>query len=86
MAILKINDVCRYLRPNGGYITNGDDYDGIVFAECDPFTKAEYEAAIPLAQSALDKKEAEEIAAKAAAEAKLENLGLTADDLRALGL
>ena len=86
MAILKINDVCRYLRPNGGYITNGYEYENIIFAECKPFTKAEYEAAIPLAQAALDKKEADEIAAKAAAEAKLEALGLTPDDLRALGL
>jgi hypothetical protein len=86
MSILKIYDVCRYLRPDGGWLTNGDDYDGIVFEECEPFTKAEYEAAIPLAQSAADKKEADEIAAKAAAEAKLEALGLTPDDLRALGL
>ena len=86
MAILKINDVCNYLRPNGGYITNGYEYDGIFFAECEPFTKAEYEAAIPLAQAALDKKETDEIAAKAAAEAKLAALGLTSDDLKALGL
>ena len=86
MAIARSNDICRYLRPNGGWITNGNEYEGIIFAECGPFTKQEYDAAIPLAQAALDKKEADEIAAKAQAMAKLEALGLNEADFKALGL
>jgi hypothetical protein len=82
----RINEICRYLRPTGGYITNGDSYEGIVFLECEPFTKAEYEAAIPKVDEWLAAQEAAAAAKKAAAEAKLAALGLTSDDLKALGL
>jgi hypothetical protein len=84
--IAKIDDVCRYLRPEGGWATNGLDYEGILFLQCEPFSKAEYEAAIPLAQIALDEEVAQEEAARKQAESKLEALGLTAEDLKALGL
>ena len=84
--IPKIDDVCRFLRPEGGWTTTGLEYEGIGFLECSSFSKAEYEAAIPLVQAALDKAEADKAAKKATAEAKLAALGLTADDLKALGL
>ena len=83
---LKINDVCRYLRPEGGWVSNGSEYESISFLECEPFSKAEYDAAIPFVQAFLDEAEAEKVANKAAVEAKLAALGLTADDLRSLGL
>lgn len=35
-------DVITYLRPNGGWVISGDDYEGIQFLECEPFTKKEY--------------------------------------------
>ena len=37
-------EVLSMLIPNGGYVHVGDDYEGIIFLDCDPITKAEYEA------------------------------------------
>ena len=80
-------EVLRYLRPNGGYVQYGQEFEGITFEpQCEPFTKAEYEAAFNLVDAAKAQAEAEAAANKAAAEAKLAALGLTADDLKALGL
>ena len=79
-------EVLRYLRPNGGYVQTGEEYEGIEFVECEPFTKAEYEGAFDLVDTAKAQAEADKAATKAAAEAKLAALGLTADDLKALGL
>ena len=80
-------EVLRFLRPSGGYVQYGETYEGITFeAECEPFTKAEYEAAFNLVDAAKAQAEADKAAAKATAEAKLAVLGLTPDDLKALGL
>jgi len=79
-------EVLAYLRPNGGYVQMGNTYEGIVFIEAEPFTKAEYEAAFDLVDVAKAQREEAAAAKKAAAEAKLAALGLTADDLKALGL
>jgi hypothetical protein len=85
MTTLKISDVCQYLRPNGGWATTGYEFEDISFIDCEPFTKSEYEAAIPLTQAALDQAEAKAVAAKEAAIAKLAALGLDLDDLKSLG-
>ena len=83
----KENEVLAFLRPDGGYVQVGNDYEGITFdPQCEPFTKAEYEAAFDLVDAAKAQAEADKVAAKAAAEAKLAALGLTADDLKAVGL
>ena len=83
----KASEVLQYLRPNGGYVMVGDDYENIVFeSHCKPFSKAEYEAAFAQVDAAKAQAEAEATAKKAAAEAKLAALGLTGDDLKALGL
>ena len=79
-------EVLNFLRPNGGYIANGLEYEGIEFIECEPFTKEEYEAAYPAYDIWKAEQDAQEAAAKAQAEAKLEALGLTPEDLKALGL
>ena len=76
-----------FLRPNGGYIQVGTDYEGITFEpHCEPFTKKEYEAGFAAYDAWKAEQEAEQAAAKAQAEAKLQALGLTLADLRALGL
>lgn len=79
-------EVMAFLRPDGGYICVGTDYEGIEFLDCEPFTKKEYQDAFAV----YDTKKAEEDAAletkKLAAEAKLAALGLDADDLKVLGL
>lgn len=82
----KYHEVLAFLRPNGGYVAYGEQYEGIEFTECEPFTKQEFLEAFNAYDAWLAEQEAERQAKKAAAEAKLAALGLTADDLRALGL
>lgn len=79
-------EVLTMLRPNGGWVIYGNDYEGILWRECEPLTKAEFEAGFDLVDDAKAQAEADKAAAKATAEAKLAALGLTADDLKALGL
>lgn len=79
-------DVLRYLIPNGGYVARGDEYEGIEFLECEPITKAEFEAGFAQVDAWKAKQEAAQATAKEAAQAKLAALGLTTDDLKALGL
>jgi hypothetical protein len=76
----------NFLRPQGGYVAYGLEYEGIQFIECEPFTKAEFEAAFPAFDTWQAEQDAQAAADKASAMAKLEALGLTADDLKALGL
>lgn len=78
--------VLAFLIPNGGYVQIGENYEGIEFIDCEPITKEEFEAGF--AQYDAWKKEQDDaaIAAKEAAQSKLAALGLTADDLKALGL
>jgi hypothetical protein len=80
------NEVLNFLRPQGGYVAVGLEYDGIQFIECEPFTKTEFEAAFPAFDAWQAEQDAQAAADKASATAKLEALGLTADDLKALGL
>lgn len=79
-------EVLQMLIPNGGYTQVGNDYEGIEFIECDPITKAQYEAGFAEYDAWKAEQDAAKAQAKAAAEAKLAALGLTADDLKALGL
>lgn len=79
-------DVLSLLIPNGGWSIIGDDYEGIQFLECEPITKEQYEAGFAQYDAWRAEQEAEQAATKAQAEAKLKALGLTPDDLKALGL
>jgi hypothetical protein len=79
-------EVLSMLIPNGGYVARGEDYEGIEFLECQPITKAQFDAGFAQFDSWKADKEAAQAAAKSAAEAKLQALGLTAEDLKALGL
>jgi hypothetical protein len=82
----KINEVLGFLIPNGGYVATGEDYEGIQFIDCDPITKAEFEAGFAQYDAWKAQKNAEVLAAKESAQAKLAALGLTTEDLKALGL
>jgi hypothetical protein len=79
-------EVLEMLLPAGGWAITGNDWEGVQFFEAKPITKAEFQAGF--AKYDAWKIEQQELAAakKAAAEAKLAALGLTADDLKALGL
>ena len=79
-------DVLEMLIPTGGWIISGNDYEGIEFLECKPITKAQFEAGFAQYDVWKAQQDAQMAADKASATAKLEALGLTADDLKALGL
>jgi len=78
--------VLSYLIPNGGWLIYGDDYEAIQFLECEPITKAEFEAGFAEYDAWNAEQDAAKAAAKTAAQAKLAALGLTVEDLTALGL
>jgi len=79
-------DVLLMLRPEGGWVISGDDYDSIQWISCEPITKAEFEAGFTQYDAWKAEKEADAVAKRQAAEAKLAALGLEPDDLKALGL
>ena len=80
------NEVLNMLIPQGGWIISGNDYEGITFLECEPISKAEFEAGFAQFDAWKAEQDAAAVAAKEAAQAKLAALGLTTDDLKALGL
>jgi hypothetical protein len=82
----KANEVLSMLIPNGGYVAYGEDYDGIQFLECEPITKAQFTAGFAKFDAWKAEQDAKADADKASAQAKLAALGLTSDDLKALGL
>ena len=82
----KSGEVLMMLIPQGGYTLQGEDYEGITFLECEPITKAQFEAGFAQLDAFKAEQEVEKEAAKTAAQAKLAALGLTTDDLKALGL
>ena len=79
-------EVLAMLIPDGGYVQYGTEYEGIQFLECEPITKAQYEAGFTQYDAWKAEQDATKAATKAAAETKLAALGLTTDDLKALGL
>lgn len=80
-------DVLNLLLPQGGWIIVGDDFQDITFTDNRPrCTKAEFEAGFAQFDTLKAQQEVAAIAAKESAQAKLAALGLTADDLKALGL
>ena len=81
------SDVMTYFYPNGGFYIQGDDFSTVFFDEgVEPITKAQFEAGFDQADAWKAQKEADAITAKESAQAKLAALGLTTDDLKALGL
>jgi hypothetical protein len=79
-------EVLAYLIPEGGYVLRGETFADIEFIEAKPITKAQFEAGFAAVDAYKADQESKKEAAKTAAQAKLSALGLTADDLKALGL
>jgi hypothetical protein len=79
-------EVLRFLIPNGGWVLVGDEFEGIQFVECEPITKAKFTAGFAQYDAWKAQQDSAAIAAKEVAQAKLTALGLTTDDLKALGL
>jgi hypothetical protein len=82
----KGSDVLSMLIPNGGWILTGNDYEGIQFLECEPISKEKFETGFAQYDSWKAEQDTAKALAKTRAESKLAALGLTTDDLRALGL
>jgi hypothetical protein len=79
-------EVLEMLLPNGGWYIMGEEYEGIQFLECEPITKAQFTAGFAQYDAWKAEQDSKAEAAKKSAQAKLEALGLTVDDLKALGL
>jgi len=79
-------EVLRLLIPTGGWVITENDFDSIEFIEATPITKAQFEAGFAQYDAWKAEQDAKAAADKASAQAKLAALGLTADDLKALGL
>ncbi len=72
-------DVVKMLRPEGGWIVRGNEYEGIEFIECESFTKKEWQDGL----IKFDAWKAEQDAAKETQrQAILDRLGLTADEAK----
>ena len=79
-------EVLSMLIPTGGWVLSGNDWEGVTFIEATPITQAQFEAGFAQYDAWKVEQDAQMAADKASATAKLEALGLTADDLKALGL
>jgi hypothetical protein len=80
-------DVLEFLLPQGGWIISGDDFSSIQWIDERPrCTKAQFEAGFAQYDAWKSDQDAKAVADKASAQGKLEALGLTAADLKALGL
>jgi hypothetical protein len=79
-------EVMGMLLPEGGWVISGDSYEGIQFLDCEPITKTQFTAGFAKYDAWKTKQDAALVAAKANAQAKLAALGLTVEDLTALGL
>ncbi len=79
-------EVLSMLCPTTEWVITGDDFDAIQWIKGEQITKAQFEAGFAQVDAWKAEQNAAAVAAKAAAEAKLAALGLTADDLKALGL
>ena len=80
------SEVLSMLLPEGGWVISGDEYENIQFIEAKKITKQEFEAGFAMVDAWKAEKALEAESTKQTAEAKLAALGLTADDLKALGL
>ena len=74
-------NVLELLIPQGGWVITGDDFQGIKFLECEPITKAEFEAGFAQYDAWKAEQEAKAATDKAALLAKL---GITADEAKLL--
>jgi len=79
-------EVLEMLIPTGGWVMTGDEYAGIQFLVCEPITEAQFTAGFTQYDAWKAEQDAQMAADKTSATTKLEALGLTADDLKALGL
>jgi len=74
-------EVLTMLIPQGGWLIRGDEYEGIEWLECDPITKAQFQAGFTDVDAWKAEQDSKAEADKAALLAKL---GITADEAKLL--
>lgn len=74
-------EVLEMLIPQGGWVLQGEDYEGIEFLQCDPITKEQFLAGFAQYDVFKAQKDAEKVAEKAALLAKL---GISEDEAKLL--
>ena len=77
----KGSEVMEMLRPDGGWIMEGNDFEGIIFLECEPITKKEFLDGFKQYDAWKEQTELVNAQAKAAL---LEKLGITEDEAKLL--
>ena len=77
----KASDVLSMLIPTGGWVTTGNEWDGVQFIEATPITEAQFNAGFAQYDAWKAEQDAQAAADKAALLAKL---GITADELQTL--
>jgi hypothetical protein len=73
--------VLEMLLPNGGWYISGEDYEGIQFLQCEPITKAQFEAGFAQYDAWKVAQEATKATEKAAL---LDRLGITEAEAKLL--
>jgi hypothetical protein len=79
-------DVLTMLIPSGGWVITGDDWTGVEFIEATPITETKFNAGFGQYDAWKADQDAQAATDKLNATTKLQALGLTSDDLKALGL
>lgn len=82
----QIVQALRSIVPNAQWHLTGDNYDDIIWIEGNKPTLEQLKNELEMLPIKKAQQQAEAAAARAAAEAKLAAIGLTVDDLKALGL
>ena len=73
----RADEVLTMLIPQGGWIASSNDYEAIEFLECEPITKAQFEAGFAKYDALKTKQEAQAATDKAAL---LTKLGISAEE------
>jgi len=77
----KTLEILRKLRPEGGWILTGEDFNSVQWVGIKPITNAEYSKELLTIEDYVISKEQNDIEAKATAKAELlAKLGITAEE------
>jgi hypothetical protein len=83
----KSREVLEMLLPNGGWVIYGDDFDSIRYDDgVNPISKKQFVDGFAQYDAWKAEQDLAKLTAKEAAQSKLAALGLTVEDLTALGL
>jgi hypothetical protein len=79
-------EVLSMLCPNTEWVITDNDFDSIQWIKGEPITKSEFDSGFSKYDAWKAEQDAKIVASKELAQSKFAALGLTPDDLKALGL